>query len=90
MSAVEWDGEKARANLRKHGIDFADAVLVLQDDAALTIRDEVAEEERFVTMGTDALGRVLVLVYCWREDRIRVISARAATRREKRSYERRR
>jgi uncharacterized DUF497 family protein len=81
---------KARANLRKHGIDFADAVLVLQDQEALTIRDEIAEEERFVTVGTDALGRVLVLVHCWREERVRVISARAATRREKRSYERRR
>jgi hypothetical protein len=84
---VEWDGRKAAANRRKHGVDFADAVTALHDNMALTIRDESSDEERFTTMGTDALGRVLVLVYTWREDRLRVISARKATARERRQYE---
>lgn len=81
------DGGKAAANRKKHGGDFADAVTALHDEMALTIRDESTDEERFVTMGTDALGRVVVLVYTWRGDRLRVISARKATSRERRYYE---
>jgi uncharacterized DUF497 family protein len=84
---VEWDGRKAAANRKKHGVDFAEAITALHDEMALTIRDESVDEERFVTMGIDALGRVLVLVYTWREDRLRVISARKATARERRQYE---
>jgi uncharacterized DUF497 family protein len=75
------------ANLRKHGVDFADAGTVLQDDHATTIPDEEFGEERFVTIGMDALGRVLVLVYTWRAERARIISARLATPRERRQYE---
>ena len=89
MKAVEyeWDHKKATANLRKHGIDFADAVTVLDDDNALTIIDPNPEEDRFVTMGLDAQGRILVVVYTWREDNIRVISARKATQGERNQYE---
>jgi uncharacterized DUF497 family protein len=87
---VEWDPEKAAANLRKHGVDFADAATVLSDEMALTRSDETPGEERWVTLGMDALGRLLVLVYTWREDEIRVISARRATRSERRAYEARR
>lgn len=84
----EWDPAKARHNLRKHGVDFADAVTVLEDDAALTIRDPFSEQEqRWITLGMDALGRLLVVVYTWRGDRIRLISARPATPRERRQYE---
>jgi uncharacterized DUF497 family protein len=84
----EWDPRKAVANLRKHGVDFADAGTVLHDEQAITIPDEGSDEEdRFVTLGMDALGRVLVLVYTWREDRPRLISARKATPRERRQYE---
>jgi uncharacterized protein len=73
----EWNVDKARANIRKHGVDFADAATVLHDDQAITIADEDADdEERFVSIGADALGRVLVVVYVWREDRPRLISAR--------------
>ncbi len=57
-----WDERKARANVRKHGIEFADAVAAFQDDLALTIEDEFPDEERFVTIGADAFGRVLVIV----------------------------
>jgi uncharacterized DUF497 family protein len=84
---LEWDGRKAAANRKKHGVDFADAVTALHDEMALTIKDESAAEERFITTGTDALGRVLVLVYTWRGDRLRVISARMATGQERRQYE---
>jgi uncharacterized DUF497 family protein len=84
----EWDPAKARQNLRKHGVDFADAVPVLEDEAALTIRDPFSEQEqRWITLGMDALGRLLVVVYTWRGDRIRLISARPATPRERRQYE---
>ena len=86
--AYEWDAAKARQNLRKHGVDFADAVTVLEDEAALTIRDPFSEQEqRWITLGMDALGRLLVVVYTWRGDRIRLISARLATPRERRQYE---
>jgi uncharacterized DUF497 family protein len=62
----EWDEEKAAANLRKHGVDFADAALVLEDQLAFTMRDLYSEEERFVTMGRDPYGRLLVVIYTWR------------------------
>jgi hypothetical protein len=85
-----WDPEKAAANLRKHGVDFADAATALSDEAALTIPDDAGGEERFVTLGMDALGRVLVVVYTWRGDDVRLISARRATARERRRYGKRR
>jgi len=87
MDAFEWDERKALSNLRKHGIDFADAVFALEDRLAVTIPDDFADEARFVTIGTDVLRRVLVVVYSWRGDRIRIISARKATRHERRVYE---
>ncbi|PSB24513.1 BrnT family toxin [Stenomitos frigidus] len=71
--SYQWDREKAVANLSKHGIDFADAVTVFSDDLAITVTDERFEEERFVTIGIDALGRVLVVVYTWRDNEIRLI-----------------
>jgi Uncharacterized protein conserved in bacteria len=86
--AYEWDETKSRSNLRKHSVDFADAVLALEDESAVTVRDDDSdEEERFVTIGVDGLGRVLVVVYTWREENIRMISARTATRRERTPYE---
>jgi uncharacterized protein len=82
----EWDEKKANANHRKHGIDFSDVVLVFYDERAVTIRDIAWDEERFVTMGMDALARLLVVCYTWRGIRIRIISARKATREERREY----
>ncbi|HSB14843.1 MAG TPA: BrnT family toxin [Bryobacteraceae bacterium] len=84
---AEWDPVKAKANLRKHNVRFADAVTVLEDARAITVRDEGAGEERWVTIGVDSLGRILVVVYTWRDERVRLISARPATRREARQYE---
>ena len=83
---VEWDSRKAAANEAKHGVDFADAVHVLYDESALTVVDEHPLEERFVTIGTDALGRILLVVYTWRHETARIISARKATAREKAQY----
>jgi hypothetical protein len=82
----EWDYLKAARNLQKYDVDFADAVTALEDALAITIREETSGEERFVTLGTDALGRLLVVVYTWRGDRIRIISSRKATPRERRQY----
>ena len=86
-AVVQWDREKAAANRSKHGVDFADAATVLTDDFALTRRDETANEERFVTVGRDAIGRVLVVVFAWRGESVRLISARRATASERRQYE---
>ncbi|NES19275.1 MAG: BrnT family toxin [Symploca sp. SIO3E6] len=85
--AYQWNRDKAATNLRKHGIDFADAVSVFSDDLAITISDERFDEERFVIIGLDALGRVLVVVYTLRGDEIRLISARKATRQERQQFE---
>jgi uncharacterized protein len=83
----QWDNDKAATNLSKHGIDFADAVSVFADDLAVTVSEERFDEERFITIGIDALGRVLVVVYTWRGNEIRLISARKATRSERKQYE---
>jgi len=84
----EWDLGKARRNFEKHGVDFADAAVALDDAMALTIRDPDSDsEERFITLGTDPFGRLLAVALTWRGERIRIISARQATRRERRSYE---
>lgn len=85
--AYQWDKDKAAANLRKHGIDFADAVSVFSDDLAITILDERFDEERFATIGMDALARVLVVIYTCRGNEIRVISARKANQREIQQYQ---
>ena len=84
--AYQWDKNKAAINLRKHGIDFADAVAVFSDDLAISTSDERFEEERFITIGLDALNRLLVVIYTWRGEEIRIISARFATRQERRQY----
>jgi hypothetical protein len=83
----QWDPEKARINIAKHGISFADAVSVLSDDRALTIEEDYPDEQRFITLGMDTLGKILVVVYAWRGDDIRIISARKAIPREQKRYE---
>jgi uncharacterized protein len=83
----EWDPAKARTNRHKHGIDFADAATVFSDDYALTIPDDYPDEERFVTIGMDVLGRLLVVVFTWRGQHIRIVSARKAESHESRQYE---
>lgn len=83
----EWDPVKAAANARKHGVHFPDAVTALEDDSALTMRDPYSDdEERWVTVGMDLTGRLLVVVYTWRNMTLRVISARGATPAEREQY----
>jgi len=84
---IEFDPAKARANLAKHKVSFAHAEQALRDPEAVTIEDPDAEgERRFVTMGMDALGRVLVVVHTPRGDHVRLISARKASRGEAAQY----
>ena len=86
---IVWDAEKAEQNAVKHGVRFADAVLVLEDPYAVTIADDESspDESRWVTLGADALGRVLVVVYTYRGEDIRLISARGAEPHERKQYE---
>jgi len=85
----EWDPPTAEANRRAHGVSFADAVTVLEDDCALTREDPAAvDEPRFVTLGMSNLGNLLVVVYTYREpETIRLISAWKANARQRRAYE---
>lgn len=85
---VRWDARKAITNLKKHGISFTDAELVLWDPNALTFEDSDSEgEQRFVSIGTDSIGRILVVVYSNNGKQIRIVSARNATTREIKQYE---
>jgi uncharacterized DUF497 family protein len=85
----EWDSEKARANVSKHGVTFEEATTVFLDLDYLLVRDaQVAD--RFVVIGMSGQARVLFVVHCERGEKVRIISARRATRRERESYERRR
>ena len=84
---VEFDPAKARSNLRKHGVSFSHAEQALRDDMAFTVEDSDASgEQRFVTLGMDAFGRVLVVVHTQRDERTRMISARKASAGEMRRY----
>ena len=85
---MEWDARKAQENERKHDVRFSDVEPVFFDPLAITIEDsESASEQRFVTIGKDGFERVLVVVYTYRGDEIRLISARTATSREAIAYE---
>jgi uncharacterized protein len=85
---VEWDPNKAAINLRKHGVRFSDAESVLFDPNALSFEDTTAQgEQRFIVIGMDHLWRLLVVVFTDRGNRVRLISARSATRFERQKYE---
>jgi len=85
----EWDPEKARPNLAKHGVSFEEAMRAFLDPLSVTILDpdNSESEDRFVLIGQSLSGRLLVVVHTDRGDAIRLISARRATRRERRTYE---
>ena len=88
--AFEWDQEsKAGINFRKHGVRMPEAIPVFDDPYALTIPDDESDpnERRFVTVGLGAMGRLLVVVYTWRGENIRIISARVAEAHESEHYE---
>ena len=86
----DWDPNKAASNLRKHGVRFAEAMTVLDDDRLLVIADDNPDEDRFIAIGMGSRGRSLVVVYASRGERIRIISARPASRHEQSEYERKR
>ena len=84
----EFDPAKARSNLQKHpGVSFSHAEQSLRDDMAVTIEDPDAfGEQRFLTLGMDALGRILVVCHTQRDERTRIISARKASKNEAKNY----
>ncbi|MBL8290957.1 MAG: BrnT family toxin [Bryobacterales bacterium] len=86
----EWDeAGKAGINFRKHGVRMPEAIPVFDDPHAITITDDESDpgEQRFITIGVGAMGRLLVVVYSWRADNILIISARPAEAHEREQYE---
>ncbi len=85
---IEWNPAKARSNLKKHGISFSDVESAFSDPFGLATEDpDATGEERFLLLAADATGRAVVVVYTERGDAVRLISARPATRSERRAYE---
>lgn len=86
---LEWDPKKAASNRRTHGIDFHEAGTVLDDPLSVTFSDpdHSAEERRYLTIGASTTGRILVVSHTDRGEAVRLISARRATRRERKFYE---
>ena len=82
-----FDPAKSQANIQKHGIDLADIEGVFYDLNAITIEDQDHSEQRFVTLGVDGFGRLLVVCYTYRGETIRAISARKAEPHERKTYE---
>jgi len=85
----EWDPEKAQENELKHGVSFVEASEVFDDDHSSTVRDpdHSVDELRHLIFGASKGGKRLVVSYTEREDRVRLISARKMTPRERRAYE---
>ena len=85
----EWDDDKAETNERKHGVPFPEAMTVLADDLALTgyDPDHSGDEDRYITMGMSAAGRLLIVSHTDRGEKVRIISAREAGRAERKDYE---
>ena len=89
MLEFEWDLEKAKLNSSKHRVTFEEAATVLGDPLSMTVYDpdHSQDEDRYITMGTSSDRRLLVVSHTDRNDRIRIISARQATTRERKAYE---
>ena len=85
----EWDPEKAKRNLREHGVPFEEAATVFLDPLAMTYPDpdHSDEEDREITIGYSTGERLLFVSHCLRGERTRIISARKATRRERNQHE---
>ena len=85
----EWDSRKARSNLAKHDVGFEEASTIFGDSLSLTIPDPEHSqmENRYITMGIAFNGKLLVVVHTDRGDNIRIISARRASRQERKVYE---
>jgi hypothetical protein len=89
MLIFEWDPNKATKNLRKHGVSFEEATTAFTDPLSITIHDPLHsdQEDRFILIGMSNKNRLLVIVHTDRQDRIRIISARKATKKERKQYE---
>jgi len=86
-SEFEWDPRKSEANFRKHGVRFSDAATAFLDLAAITSADPDSNGElRFMTLAQDINGRVLVTVFTYVDERVRIISSRKASRAERLDY----
>jgi len=85
----EWDSRKARSDLAKHGVGFQEAPTIFGDPLSLTIPDpeHSLSEKRYITVGRAFSGKLLVVVHTERGDNIRIVSARRASRRERKFYE---
>ena len=85
----EWDARKAEINLRKHGVPFSEAATIFGDDFAITVPDpdHSDQEDRFITIGWSNQNRLLMVSHTDRGERIRIISARELTRKEREDYE---
>jgi uncharacterized DUF497 family protein len=85
----EWDANKAKANILKHKVSFEEASTVFGDNNSITIDDPVhsISEKRYITLGLSANNYLLVVIYTERGEKIRIISARRASTKEKRQYE---
>ena len=85
----EWDQTKAESNQRKHGVSFTEAMTVFADPLSLTAYDpdHSQDEDRFITMGMSVDGRLLIVSHTDRGEKVRMISAREATRSERKDYE---
>jgi hypothetical protein len=88
-SEFEWDDEKAQSNLKKHGVSFVEAATIFNDPRLATISDpdHSDDEERYVSIGTSVIMRLLSVIHTFRKERHRLISARKATKAEKDRYE---
>lgn len=88
-SEFEWDEEKAKSNLKKHSVSFDEAATIFNDPRIATISDpdHAESEERYVSIGKSVIMRILSVIHTYRKERIRLISARKATKAEKKNYE---
>jgi len=89
MLLFEWDSTKARKNIKIHGVSFDEASTAFRDILSLTIYDPLHsdEEDRLILIGNSYKNRLLVVIHTKRGDKIRIISARKATKNEKKQYE---
>ncbi len=89
MLSFEWDKDKAKRNIEIHGISFDEASTAFKDTLSLTIHDPLHsdEEDRFTLIGNSVQNRLLVIVHTERGDKIRIISARKTTKKERKQYE---
>ena len=89
MLEFEWDPEKAAANFDKNGVGFTEATSIFGDPLSITVYDpdHSDDEDRYLTMGMSVSGRLIIASHTNRGDRLRIISARVATRRERKAYE---